>query len=53
MRRPGTAIEPLKAALDALPERQDLARMLAIAYLKTGQTVRAAEVRSQYGLKQE
>ncbi len=53
MGRPETAIAPLKAALDALPERQDLARMLAIAYLKTGQTVRAAEVRRQYGLKQE
>jgi DNA-binding SARP family transcriptional activator len=53
MGRPDTAIAPLAAALDALPERQDLARMLATAYLKTGQTVRAAEVRRQYGLKQE
>ena len=53
MGRPDTAIAPLAAALDALPERQDLARMLATAYLKTGQTVRAAEVRRQYGLNQE
>ena len=47
------AIPPLKATLDALPERQDLARLLSIAYLKTGQTLRAAEVRRQYALKQE
>ena len=53
MGRPDTAIAPLKAALVALPERQDLARLLSIAYLKTGQTVRAAEVRRQYALKQD
>jgi len=53
MGRPDAAIAPLKAALVALPERQDLARLLSIAYLKTGQTVRAAEVRRQYALKQE
>jgi len=51
MGRPDAAIAPLKATLDALPERQDLARLLSIAYLKTGQTVRAAEVRRQYALK--
>ena len=53
MGRPEATITALASALDALPERQDLARMLATAYLKTGQTVRAAEVRRQYALKQE
>ncbi len=53
MGRPDAAIAPLRAALDVLPERQDLARLLSVAYLKTGQTVRAAEVRRHYALKQE
>jgi len=51
--RPGAAIPHLVSALDAQPERQDLARLLVVAYLKTGQTARASEVRRQFALKQE
>ncbi len=53
MGHPGTAIEPLAAALDDAPDRQDVARLLVVAYLKTGQTTRASQVRRQFGLKQE
>jgi Tetratricopeptide repeat len=53
MGRPEAAIPHLVGALDALPERQDLARLLVVAYLKTGQTARASEVRRQFALKQE
>jgi hypothetical protein len=51
--RPEAAISYLKATLEALPARQDLARLLVIAYLKTGQSARASEVRRQFALKQE
>jgi hypothetical protein len=51
--RPEAAIPHLVSALDSLPERQDLARLLVVAYLKTGQTARASEVRRQFALKQE
>jgi len=51
--RPEAAIGHLRAGLDAMPERQDLARLLVVAYLKTGQTARAGEVRRQFALKQE
>ena len=51
--RPETAIPHLVSALDSLPERQDLARLLVVAYLKTGQSARASEVRRQFALKQE
>jgi hypothetical protein len=51
--RPEAAIGHLRAGLDAMPERQDLARLLVVAYLKTGQTARASEVRRQFALKQE
>ena len=53
MGRPEAAIPHLVAALSSLPERQDLARLLVVAYLKTGQTARASEVRRQFALKQE
>jgi hypothetical protein len=53
MGHPEAAIPHLQAALDALPARQDLARLLVVAYLKTGQTARASEVRRQFALKQE
>ena len=51
--RPEAAIPHLQATLDALPARQDLARLLVVAYLKTGQSARASEVRRQFALKQE
>ena len=47
------AIPHLKVALEFLPERQDLARLLVAAYLQTGQTARANELRSAYNLNQE
>jgi predicted Zn-dependent protease len=47
------AIPHLKAALGLLPERQDLARLLVAAYLQTGQTARASELRSSYNLNLE
>ena len=50
---PEAAIGHLQAALEALPARQDLARLLVVAYLKTGQTARASEVRRQFALRQE
>lgn len=50
---PEAAIPVLRSALDALPHRQDLARRLVVAYLKTGQTALASEVRRNFDLKQE
>ena len=50
---PESAIPVLRAALDALPQRQDLARLLVVAYLKTGQAALASEVRRNFDLKQE
>jgi hypothetical protein len=47
------AIPHLKVALELLPERQDLARLLVAAYLQTGQTARASELRSSYNFNQE
>lgn len=47
------AIPHLKSALDALPERQDLARLLAAAYMRTGQSDQADKVRHAFNLKQE
>lgn len=51
--RPEAAIPYLKSALDAQPDRQDLARLLVTAYLKSGQTARASEVRHQFALGKE
>jgi len=50
---PEAAIAHLQATLAALPGRQDIARLLVVAYLRTGQTARASEVRRQYPLTQE
>jgi hypothetical protein len=50
---PEAAIPALRAVLDALPQRQDLARLLVVAYLKTGQAALASEVRRNFDLKQE
>jgi hypothetical protein len=51
--RTQAAIPHLKLALDALPERQDLARLLAAAYMRTGQSDQADKVRHTFNLKQE
>jgi DNA-binding SARP family transcriptional activator len=50
---PEAAIPHLQSTLNALPGRQDIARLLVVAYLRTGQTARASEVRRQYPLTQE
>jgi DNA-binding SARP family transcriptional activator len=50
---PEAAIAHLQATLEALPGRQDIARLLVVAYLRTGQTARASEVRRQYPITQE
>jgi len=50
---PEQAIPHLRAALDAMPGRRDLAKRLAIAYLKTGQTKLAGEVRRQFAQEGE
>jgi len=50
---PEVAIPVLRSVLDASPQRQDVARLLVIAYLKTGQTALASEVRRNFDLKQE
>ena len=47
------AIPHLKDALELLPERQDLAQLLVAAYLQTGQTACASELRSAYNLSLE
>lgn len=51
--RPEAAIPYLQSALDASSDRQDLARLLVTAYLKTGQNSRASEVRRQFDLNKE
>jgi hypothetical protein len=51
--RTQSAIPHLKSALDALPERQDLARLLAAAYMRTGQSDQADKVRHTFNLRQE
>jgi len=51
--QPEAAIPHLQATLEALPGRQDIARLLVVAYLRTGQTARASEVRRQYKPTQE
>ena len=53
MGEPEASINYLRDALDALPSRQDLARLLVVAYLKTGQSARASEVRRQFALNLE
>jgi hypothetical protein len=47
------AIPHLKVALELLPERQDLARLLVAAYMQTGQPARASEVRTALDPNQE
>lgn len=44
------AIAYLRSALLQSPEREDLARLLVAAYLETGQTTHAEEVREEYEL---
>jgi len=42
------AIKPLRAALEHMPEREDLARALITAYQESGQLAEAAAVRDRY-----
>jgi hypothetical protein len=48
--RPQSSIVYLQSALAQSTEREDLARLLVAAYMQTGQTARAEEIRRGYGL---
>ena len=48
--RPQSSIVYLQSALSQSPQREDLARLLVAAYLQTGQTARAEEIRLEYEL---
>ena len=48
--RPRSSIVYLQSALSQCPQREDLARLLVAAYLQTGQTARAEEIRLEYEL---
>ena len=50
---PQTSIAYLRAALVGSPGRQDLARLLVVAYMRTGQTVLAEQARLEFDLTQE
>jgi predicted Zn-dependent protease len=50
--RPSRAIPYLKDALSRCPERQDLARVLVAAYLQTGQTAAATQLRREYEIEE-
>ena len=47
------AVDLLAPVLDQDPGREDIARHLLVAYIKTGQSARASELRRTYNLKQE
>jgi hypothetical protein len=48
--RPQASIVYLQSALAQSQDREDLARLLVAAYMQTGQTARAEEIRLEYGL---
>lgn len=50
--RPVRAIPYLKDALSESQDRQDLARVLVVAYLQTGQTAIASQIRHEYGIEE-
>ncbi len=50
---PQASIAYLRAALVSCPGRQDLARLLVAAYMRTGQTALADEARLEFDLTQE
>ena len=50
---PQTSIAYLRAALAGSPGRQDLARLLVVAYMRTGQTALADQARLEFDLTQE
>ncbi|MGH7776180.1 MAG: hypothetical protein ACREPI_03265, partial [Candidatus Dormibacterales bacterium] len=52
-RQVARALLPLEAACRTSPERPDLARTLVAAYLETGQTGRAADLRRRYEAGEE
>jgi hypothetical protein len=51
--QPHASIAYLRSALDQASGRQDLARLLVAAYVQTGQTARASEIRDEFELNQE
>jgi hypothetical protein len=50
---PGRAADLLAPLLDLDPSREDIARHLLVAYIKTSNAARAKELRRTYNLKQE
>jgi hypothetical protein len=51
--RPARAIPYLLDALSDSQDRQDLARVLVVAYLQTGQTALAIQMRREYGIEEK
>jgi len=51
--RPQASIAYLRAALAGCPARQDLARLLVVAYMRTGQTTLADQARLEFDLTEE
>ncbi|MHB8614116.1 MAG: AfsR/SARP family transcriptional regulator [Candidatus Dormibacteraceae bacterium] len=49
---PARAIPYLRDALSDCQDRQDLARVLVVAYLQTGQTTLATQMRREYGIEE-
>ncbi|MHB8589381.1 MAG: AfsR/SARP family transcriptional regulator [Candidatus Dormibacteraceae bacterium] len=49
---PARAIPYLRDALSDCQDRQDLARVLVVAYLHTGQTALATQMRREYGIEE-
>jgi hypothetical protein len=49
---PARAIPYLRDALSECQDRQDLARVLVVAYLQTGQTALATQMRREYGIEE-
>jgi len=50
---PQSSIAYLRAALAGSPARQDLARLLVVAYMRTGQTALADQARLEFDLTEE
>ena len=50
--RPARAIPYLLDALSQSQDRQDVARVLVVAYLQTGQTALATQMRREYGIEE-
>ncbi len=50
---PSSAIRPLEDAMAGAPHREDLVKLLVAVCLRTGQTARAKQLQSEYGIKEK